>query len=96
MSDRLYCVCIMTNKDNRVLYTGVTGNLQKRVWEHKQHLVPGFTHLYNVMKLVYYDVCDNPMGAISREKEIKGWVRAKKIRLIESINPEWQDLSENL
>jgi putative endonuclease len=83
----------MTNKGNRVLYTGVTNDLQRRVYEHKNKLVKGFTKKYNMIKLVFYEVCNDIKSAIIREKQIKGWLRAKKIALIESMNPEWRDLS---
>jgi putative endonuclease len=83
----------MTNKGNRALYTGVTNDLQRRVYEHKNKLVKGFTKKYNVIKLVFYEVCNDIESAILREKQIKGWLRAKKIALIESMNPEWRDLS---
>jgi putative endonuclease len=84
----------MTN-NSRTLYTGVTNNLERRILEHRQKLVPGFTAKYNISKLVYYEVTDNVYSAISREKEIKGWLRAKKIKLIDSQNPEWRDLSSD-
>lgn len=86
----------MTNKGNTVLYAGVTGNLQRRVYEHKEKLVEGFTKRYNVNKLVYYEVFEDPINAITREKQIKGGSRAKKIGLIESMNAEWKDLYEEL
>ena len=89
-----YYVYIMTNK-SRTLYTGVTNNLERRVLEHKQKLVQGFTSKYNINKLVYYEVTNDIYSAISREKEIKGWLRAKKIGLIESKNPEWRDLASD-
>jgi putative endonuclease len=89
-----YYVYIMTNK-SRTLYTGVTNNLERRVYEHKHKLMPGFTSKYNITKLVYYEAGDNINVAIAREKQIKGWLRAKKIALIESVNPEWRDLSED-
>ena len=91
---RHYCVYIMTNQHNTVLYTGVTGNLLRRVYEHKEHSVKGFTKKYNVTKLVYYEVCDDAYNAIAREKQIKAGARRKKIALIESMNKEWRDLSE--
>jgi putative endonuclease len=84
----------MTNK-SRTLYTGVTNNLERRVYEHKHKLLPGFTNKYNITKLVYYEAGDNVSVAIAREKQIKGWLRAKKIALIESVNPDWIDLSED-
>lgn len=83
----------MTNK-SRTLYTGVTNNLQRRVYEHKEKLIPGFTAKYNINKLIYYEIFTDINSAIAREKQIKGWLRKKKIDLIESINPEWKDLSE--
>ena len=83
----------MTNKTNRVLYTGVTNDLKRRVYEHREKLVEGFTKKYNVGKLVFYEVCEDIEGAILREKQIKGWLRIKKIALIESMNPGWRDLS---
>ena len=89
-----YYVYIMTNRRNGVLYTGVTNNLDRRVSEHKGKLEPGFTSRYNCTRLVYYDSTSDVHGAIEREKQIKGWLRSKKIDLIESMNPEWKDLSE--
>jgi len=89
---RAYYVYIMTN-NYATLYTGVTNDLQRRVWEHKQRMVPGFTKRYNITRLVYYEETNDIAAAIAREKEIKGWVRAKKAALIESVNPNWQDLS---
>lgn len=83
----------MTNK-SRTLYTGVTSNLQRRVYEHKEKLIPGFTAKYNINKLIYYEIFNDINSAIAREKQLKGWLRKKKIDLIESINPEWKDLSE--
>ena len=88
-----YYVYIMTNKRNRVLYTGVTNDLKRRVYEHKERLVEGFTKKYNVSKLIFYEVCEDIEGAILREKQIKGWLRIKKIALIESMNPGWRDLN---
>jgi putative endonuclease len=86
-------VYIMTNKHNTTLYTGVTNDLQRRVFEHKHHLVKGFTDRYNLEKLVFFEKCGEINGAIFREKQIKGGPRKKKIELIEGINPEWKDLS---
>lgn len=94
--DKVYYVYILTNKSNKVLYTGVTSNLIKRVYEHKQKLVDGFTKRYNVNKLVYYDYSEDVYGAIQREKQIKGKLRKKKIEIIEKMNPEWNDLYEEL
>lgn len=87
-----YYVYIMTNK-SRTLYTGVTNNLSRRVFEHKNKLIEGFTKKYNIDKLVYFEIFNNPDDAIRREKQIKGWLRKKKIDLIESLNPQWKDLS---
>jgi putative endonuclease len=89
-----YYVYIMTNRSD-TLYTGVTNNLERRVCEHKQKMVDGFTQKYNVTTLVYYETTDDVRSAIAREKQIKGWLRSKKIALIESTNPEWRDLSED-
>ncbi|MGO9085331.1 MAG: GIY-YIG nuclease family protein [Candidatus Sulfotelmatobacter sp.] len=89
-------VYIMTNRPrSHVLYTGITGNLPRRVFEHKNKLVPGFTSRYNLTRLVYYEEFVHPDAAINREKEIKGWRRSKRIRLIESMNPYWHDLAES-
>ncbi len=82
----------MTNK-SRTLYTGVTNDLERRVYEHKQKIVPGFTARYNITRLVYFELTQDVEAAIAREKQIKGWLRRKKIALIESVNPEWKDLS---
>jgi putative endonuclease len=86
----------MTNKHNTTLYTGVTNDLKRRVFEHKEHLVKGFTDRYNLEKLVYFEVTSDIGAAILREKQIKNGSREKKIKLIESINPEWGDLAEDL
>ena len=96
MSDRQYCVYIMTNAHNSVLYTGVTNNLQRRVSEHKAGKVSTFTKKYNVDKLVYFECGDDVNTAIFREKQIKAGSRKKKIELIESINPDWKDLFEEM
>jgi putative endonuclease len=82
----------MTNKNNTVIYTGVTSDLKKRVYEHKEKLVKGFTKRYNLDKLVYYEVLDDPYNAISREKQIKSGSRQKKIDLINKMNKKWNDL----
>jgi putative endonuclease len=89
-----FYVYIMTNNQRfHVLYTGITGDLPRRVFEHKSKLVPGFTGRYNLTRLVYCEMFGYPGDAIQREKEIKGWVRSKKIKLIESMNPHWHDLA---
>jgi putative endonuclease len=89
------CVYIMTNKYNKVLYTGVTSNVFTRVNEHKEKLIGGFTSRYNVVKLVYYEEFETMPEAIAREKQIKGGSRQKKIGLIESKNPKWKDLYDD-
>ena len=89
-------VYIMTNPRNTVLYTGVTSDLQKRVYEHQQKLIKGFTKKYNVVKLVYYETFDSIVDAIQREKQIKAGSRKKKLALISSLNPEWRDLADEL
>ena len=89
---KTYYVYIMTNR-SKTLYTGITGNLEQRVQNHKEKLIPGFTRKYNVTKLVYYEETNDVYSAINREKQIKGWLRARKTALIESTNPQWKDLS---
>ena len=79
---------------SRRLYVGVTNDLYRRVYEHKHHLVEGFTKRYNLTHLVYFEAGEDVSGAISREKQIKGWLRSKKVALIESFNPKWDDLAE--
>ena len=88
-----YYVYIMTNR-SKTLYTGVTNNLQRRMYEHKHHLVAGFTSKYQITRLVYFEEMSDVNAALVREKHIKGWLRAKKVALIESINPNCRDLSE--
>ena len=87
-----YYVYIITNIA-RTLYTGMTSNLPRRVWEHKTRFEPGFTSRYKLNRLVYYEVTSEAGAAIQREKQIKGWLRKKKIALVETVNPEWRDLS---
>lgn len=86
----------MTNKTNVVLYIGITGDLIRRVFEHKYKFVKGFTKKYDITKLVYYEIYDEPENAILREKRLKGSSRARKNRLVESVNPHWLDLYERL
>jgi putative endonuclease len=88
-----YYVYIMTNR-SKTLYTGVTNNLQRRLYEHQHHLVTGFTSKYQITHLVYFEETSDVNAALAREKHIKGGLRAKKVALIESINPDWRDLSE--
>lgn len=95
MSEHYY-VYIMTNKYNTVLYTGITNDLIRRVYEHKNKLVEGFTAKYNLTKLVYYEVFNDVKEAINREKQIKGWKREKKEDLIKEFNPIWKDLYEEI
>ncbi len=90
-----YYVYIMTNKRNTVLYTGVTNNLERRVYEHKNKLVEGFTEKYNVDKLVYYETSNDSIRAIEREKKLKKWRREWKENLIKKGNPNWADLSSS-
>ena len=89
-------VYILTNTRNTVLYTGVTSNLQKRIFEHRSKLVPGFTKKYNCTKLVYYEIHDDIESAIAREKQVKAGSREKKLDLIRTTNPTWTDLYETL
>ena len=86
----------MTNFDNKVLYTGITNDLKRRVWEHKSKLVKGFTSRYNINKLIYYEQCESSYGAISREKQIKGGSRMKKNQLVELFNKDWRDLYDQI
>ena len=87
-----YCVYILTNQRNTVLYTVVTGDLRARVYQHREKLLPGFTSRYNVCKLVYYEAGYDASGAIAGEKQTKASSRRKKIELINRLNPEWRDL----
>ena len=89
-----YYVYIMANA-GRMLYTGVTNDLERRVFEHKRKLVQGYTAKYDVTRLVYYEATANVLAALAREKQIKGWLRKKKVALIESANPGWRDLSHD-
>jgi putative endonuclease len=91
-----YFVYMLASKKNGTIYIGVTNNLLKRVFEHKNNLVAGFTQKYNVHSLVYYEVYQNIFDAITREKRMKKWKRQWKIRLIEESNPNWEDLYDNL
>ncbi|MCW5873945.1 MAG: GIY-YIG nuclease family protein [Anaerolineales bacterium] len=96
MSENQPCVYIMTNSHNKVLYTGVTNNLQRRVLEHREQVPGRFTAKYRVNKLVYFETTEQMLDAIAREKQIKAGSRQRKIDLIESINPEWRDLYTEL
>ncbi len=89
---RYYYVYIMANIA-RTLYIGVTNDLERRVYEHRHKVTPGFTSRYNLTQLVYYEEFGDVREAIAREKQLKGWLRAKKVALIEAMNPEWDDLA---
>ncbi|PMM52051.1 GIY-YIG nuclease family protein [Vibrio breoganii] len=90
------CVYILSSPNKNVLYIGVTSNLPARVWQHKSKVVEGFTHKYNVSKLVYYEAHDSIESAITREKQLKTWNRAWKEHLVAKMNPEWRDLYKEL
>ena len=94
--DKIYYVYILANYSNKVIYTGVTNDLIRRVAEHRGKRVPGFTQRYNVTKLVYFEDTSDVRSAITREKQIKKWRREKKDRLINSMNPDWEDLAVKL
>lgn len=87
-----YWVYILTNHSNTTLYVGVTGNIERRIYEHKSHAVPGFTSRYRLTKLVYAEEAADPASAIAREKQIKRWRRAKKNWLVERVNPGWDEI----
>ncbi|OGU56172.1 MAG: hypothetical protein A2V66_09570 [Ignavibacteria bacterium RBG_13_36_8] len=93
---KTYYIYLMTNKNNTVIYTGVTNNLARRVYEHKNKLLPGFTAKYNVTKLVYFEETPDINSAIAREKQIKAGSRKKKETLINSFNKNWNDLSNTI
>jgi putative endonuclease len=90
------CVYILASQQRGTLYIGVTSDLIKRVWQHKNHLVPGFTRKYDVSLLVWYEVHNEMLSAIAREKQIKEWRRQWKTELIETLNPEWRDLFDDV
>ena len=90
---KTYYVYLLTNWNNKVMYIGVTSNLERRVYEHKNKVVEGFTEKYNVGKLVYFETTNDVLAAIDREKQIKKWRREKKNQLVTGMNPEWKDLS---
>lgn len=96
MSEKLYCVYLIANYTNTVLYTGVTSDLPGRIYQHQNKLISGFTAKYNVNKLVYYEPFGDVELAIAREKEIKGWKRFRKDELINNENPEWVDLYDEI
>jgi len=91
-----FCVYIMTNKSNTTLYTGMSSDLRKRVYQHRNRMLNGFSRMYNTTKLVYFEVLEDPWNAIRREKQIKAGSRQKKIDLVNSSNPQWRDLYDEL
>ena len=95
MNEKTYYVYLLTNWNNKVMYVGMTNDLQRRICEHKEKFLKGFTKKYNVHKLVYYEQTSDVEVALNREKEIKKWRREKKDRLVENANPIWRDLSED-
>jgi len=95
MTDRTYYVYLLTHWNNKVIYVGITNDLERRIYEHKEKFVKGFTEKYNVNKLVYYEQTPDINAALNREKEIKKWRREKKNRLVVNTNPLWRDLSED-
>ena len=94
MSGRSYYVYILTNRSG-TLYVGVTNDLERRIHEHRSGLVDGFTKAYRIHELVYFEECGEVVDAITREKQIKGWSRAKKVALIATLNPRWEDLGDS-
>jgi putative endonuclease len=96
MTMRNYFVYIITNKNDSVLYIGVTGDLVRRLYEHRQKSVNGFSSAYNLNKLVFFESTNDVYSALEREKQLKKWSRTKKEWLIETINPHWRDMSENI
>jgi putative endonuclease len=92
-SARRYYIYLITNWNNKVMYVGVTNNLERRIYEHKNKMIKGFTEKYNVSKLVYFEETQDVIAAIEREKQIKKWRRQKKDQLVNSSNPTWKDLS---
>jgi putative endonuclease len=96
MKNHNYYIYILSNWNSKVIYVGVTNDLERRIFEHKNKIFEGFSKKYNIDKLVYYEHTNDVNAAIRREKEIKKWRREKKNKLIESMNPEWEDLAEKL
>ncbi|MFA4888991.1 MAG: GIY-YIG nuclease family protein [Candidatus Omnitrophota bacterium] len=96
MLAKQYYVYFLTSWGNKVIYVGVTNDLKRRVYEHRNGLIEGFTHKYHIHKLVYYEACEEIEGAILREKQIKGGSRQKKVELITKFNPGWDDLGGKL
>ncbi len=96
MNNKKYYVYILAKARNSTFYVGITSNLPKRIWEHKNDIADGFTKKYGIKTLVYYEIFDDPQNAIRREKRLKKWNRAWKINIIEKINPKWHDLYESI
>ncbi|MBI5071758.1 GIY-YIG nuclease family protein [Candidatus Falkowbacteria bacterium] len=96
MEEKYYYIYILMNKWNTTSYIGVTNSLSERVWQHKEKIVKGFTEKYNLNKLVYYEIFENVVEAISREKQLKRWSRKKKVDLIRKLNSDFKDLSDDL
>lgn len=96
MSEKVYCVYLLTNWNDEVMYRGVTSNLKKRVSEHREKLVKGFTEKYNVKKLVYFEQTGDIYSALRREKQLKNWKREWKNELVDKFNPEWKDLFDTI
>lgn len=94
-TEKNYYIYIVTNWNNKVMYIGVTNNLERRIYEHKNKLLDGFTKKYNITKLVYYEHTNSIDSAITREHQLKGWLRKRKNELVETMNPKWLDLSES-
>ncbi|MEJ6556857.1 MAG: GIY-YIG nuclease family protein [Flavobacteriaceae bacterium] len=94
LKDSQFYVYLLTNRPHGTLYTGMTNNLMRRIWEHKNKINEGFSKRYDLSKLVYFEIFKSPADAITREKRIKKWKRQWKIELIEAMNPHWKDLSE--
>ena len=95
-NNKQYYVYLICNKNNTTIYTGITSDIKRRIWEHKNKTTKGFSSKYNLYKLLYYEIYNDPENAIIREKQIKSGSREKKIELIESMNPKWIDLYDNL
>ena len=96
MQEQHFYIYLMSNPGRTVLYAGVTRNLVKRVWQHKEKVADGFTKKYNVTDLVYYEIFDSPLEAIEREKQIKSWSRKRKNQMVEAENSSWKDLYEEI
>ena len=93
MNEKNYYVYILTNDWGNVMYVGMTSNIERRLYEHKQELADGFTKRYHVHKLVYYEQTNDAYAAVTRERQLKGWTRKRKNELVETVNPNWEDLS---